>query len=128
MYVRMYVHRQPGGAIGCLQDRVGRMGWQVQAVTRLEFHGLTIDLKCGFTLEQDHPFVLVLHIVAWPDERTADDALDHHIASGQQGIEALPLGRRQRVIEQVAQRRHVARSSSRQVVKSSKCANASAVS
>jgi hypothetical protein len=85
---------QPQSALGHLLDGVGCAGGQEQVVAGFEFDTLACHVEQGFALQQDHPFVLGLHVLAGRDFGRAVDALDDQVFVGQERVEALPHGGR----------------------------------
>lgn len=88
----MYVHREPVGAAGDLEQSVRYAAGQEDPVPGAEVHSFTADLECGRPGQQGDPLVLVLEVVIRRDVGPAQDLLDDDVAEGEDLFNALAGG------------------------------------
>lgn len=96
------MYGQPHRPLRGTLDGMRNAGWQEQVVPRLERYGLPGDLKHGFPLEKQNPFVLKLHVLLGRDGCGADDALNDQVPVAEDRVEAFALFRRLGIREKIA--------------------------
>lgn len=96
------MHRQPQSTLRNPSHRVGCAGWKEEVVAGFELVGSTPDFEGGGAGDQHHPFILLLDVLRLADGGGAHDALHLQVSLLEKCLEALTLGGRSGVGEEVA--------------------------
>lgn len=97
--VQMY--GQPQSAGFAAFNPVRRARWKEKIIASTQSSTSAGNVHDGRALNQQYPLILLLNILNKLDIDAADNALDHEVAVGQQGVEAFTVDECAGVVEEV---------------------------